>query len=72
MVYIQRRDQWQLETVDEFQTRKEARAALIEYRISDPAGFDGAGIDRFDAAGCQQVHHERSPDVVLRQRTKGQ
>lgn len=37
MIYIQRRDQWQLETVDEFQTRKEARAALIEYRISDPA-----------------------------------
>lgn len=37
MIYIQRRDQWQLETVDEFTTRKEARAMLIEYRISDPS-----------------------------------
>jgi hypothetical protein len=30
MVYIQRRDQWQLETVDEFQTRKEARETVRE------------------------------------------
>jgi hypothetical protein len=37
MVYIQRRDQWQLETVDEFQTRKEAREILKEYRLSDPS-----------------------------------
>jgi hypothetical protein len=37
MVYIQRRDKWQLETVDEFQTRKEAREMLKEYRLSDPS-----------------------------------
>lgn len=36
MIYIQRRADRQLETVDEFLTLKEARAALIEYRISDP------------------------------------
>jgi hypothetical protein len=37
MIYIQRRDQWQLETVDEFTTYKEARATLAEYRMSDPS-----------------------------------
>lgn len=37
MIYIQRRDQWQLETVDEFSTMKEARAMLQEYRLSDPS-----------------------------------
>jgi hypothetical protein len=37
MIYIQRRDQWQLETVDEFATMKEARAMLTEYRLSDPS-----------------------------------
>jgi hypothetical protein len=36
MIYIQRRESRQLETVDEFATLKEARAMLIEYRISDP------------------------------------
>jgi hypothetical protein len=35
MIYIQRKDSQQLETVDEFATLKEARAMLIEYRISD-------------------------------------
>jgi hypothetical protein len=35
--YIQRRDGKQLETVDEFDTRKEARAMLAEYRMSDPS-----------------------------------
>ena len=35
MVYIQRKDAHQLETVDEFHTRKEALAMLKEYRISD-------------------------------------
>jgi len=35
MIYIQRRESRQLETVDQFETLKEARAALIEYRISD-------------------------------------
>jgi len=36
MIYIQRRESRQLETVDEFSTLKEARAMLIEYRTSDP------------------------------------
>lgn len=36
MIYIQRKDSRQLETVDEFDNLKEARAMLIEYRISDP------------------------------------
>ena len=35
MVYIQRKDAHQLETVDEFETRKEALTMLKEYRISD-------------------------------------
>jgi hypothetical protein len=35
MIYIQRRDARNLETVDEFTTRKEARAMLREYQISD-------------------------------------
>lgn len=37
MVYIQRRDLYtrQLETVDQFETRKEAREALKEYKLSD-------------------------------------
>lgn len=39
VIYIQRKDARQLETVDEFKTWKEARAMLAEYRISDPAGI---------------------------------
>ena len=35
--YIQRRDGRNLETVDEFDTWKEARAMLTEYRMSDPS-----------------------------------
>ena len=35
MVYIQRKDAHQLETVDEFETRKEALAMLKEYRMGD-------------------------------------
>jgi hypothetical protein len=35
--YIQRKGQGYLETVDEFPTRKEARAMLNEYTISDPS-----------------------------------
>ena len=37
MVYIQRKDSQfkTLETVDEFETRKEARAMLTEYQLSD-------------------------------------
>jgi hypothetical protein len=38
MIYIQRKDSNGLETVDEFETRKEARAMLAEYRLSDPYG----------------------------------
>lgn len=37
MIYIQRRDSRQLETVDQFETMKEARAMLAEYRLSDPS-----------------------------------
>lgn len=37
--YIQRRGDGYLETVDEFETRKEARAMLAEYRLSDPAAY---------------------------------
>lgn len=33
--FIQRKGQGYLETVDEFDTRKEARAMLAEYRMSD-------------------------------------
>lgn len=33
--YIQRKGQGQLETVDEFDTRKEAGLMLAEYRMSD-------------------------------------
>jgi hypothetical protein len=35
MYYIQRKDSNGLETVDEFNTRKEAKAMLDEYRLSD-------------------------------------
>lgn len=37
MIYIQRKGNGYLETVDEFETRKEARAMLAEYRMSDPS-----------------------------------
>jgi hypothetical protein len=37
VTYIQRKDGRQLETVDQFETRKEARAMLAEYRLSDPS-----------------------------------
>jgi hypothetical protein len=36
MIYIQRKGNGYLETVDEFTTRKEARSMLAEYRMSDP------------------------------------
>lgn len=35
MYYIQRKDGRWLETVDEFETRKEAQSMLEEYRMSD-------------------------------------
>lgn len=37
LVYIQRRGDGYLETVDEFETMKEARAMHAEYRLSDPS-----------------------------------
>jgi hypothetical protein len=37
--YIQRRDAYQLETVDEFSTRKEARKMLAEYIQADSSAF---------------------------------
>jgi hypothetical protein len=36
MYFIQRKDRNGLETVDEFETTKEARAMLAEYRVADP------------------------------------
>ncbi len=35
--YVQRRGHGILETVDEFDTRKEARAMLAEYQLADPS-----------------------------------
>jgi hypothetical protein len=35
MIYIQRRGDGHRETVDEFATRREARAMIAEYRLSD-------------------------------------
>lgn len=37
MKYIQRKDRYGLETVDEFETYKEARAMVREYRMADPS-----------------------------------
>lgn len=39
MQYIQRKEGRQLETVDEFETYKEARDMLKEYQMSDPSGY---------------------------------
>jgi hypothetical protein len=36
MTYIQRKDNYGLETVDEFNKYSEARKMLTEYRMSDP------------------------------------
>jgi hypothetical protein len=38
MTYIQRKGDGYLETIDEFSTRKEARAMLAEYQLGDPYG----------------------------------
>lgn len=35
MIYIQRHTNQPLETVGEFETLKEARAMLVEYRLAD-------------------------------------
>jgi hypothetical protein len=37
MTYVNMKYNGQTETVDEFTTRKEARAMLAEYRMSDPS-----------------------------------
>ena len=37
--YIQRKDGKDLETVDEFETYKEAKAMVIEYRLSDSSAY---------------------------------
>lgn len=37
MIYIQRKDAYGLETVDETETRKDARYLISEYRMSDPS-----------------------------------
>jgi len=34
-IYIQRKDQYGLETVDQFDNRKEAKTMLKEYKLSD-------------------------------------
>jgi hypothetical protein len=36
MKYIQRKDQYSLETVDHAEDMQEARRLLAEYRLSDP------------------------------------
>ena len=36
-IYMQRKGEHQLETVSEFETRKEAQKMLAEYRLSDPS-----------------------------------
>ena len=38
-VYIQRKDSNYLETVDQFDTRKEAKKMLTEYQISDRSAY---------------------------------
>ena len=37
--YIQRKDARNLETVDQFATRKEAREMVREYRTADPSAY---------------------------------
>lgn len=39
MIYIQRKGDGYLETVDEFTNRIEARMALREYQLADSAGY---------------------------------
>lgn len=39
MVYIQRKDGKDLETVDEFETMKEARQMVKEYQLSDRSAY---------------------------------
>jgi hypothetical protein len=39
MIYVQRRDKHGLETVDQFETMREAKAMIKEYRIADNYGY---------------------------------
>lgn len=39
MVYIQRKGDGYLETVEEFETRKEGIKMVKEYRLADPYGY---------------------------------
>jgi hypothetical protein len=39
MVYINRKGQGYTETVDQFETRKEAKEMLLEYRTADPSAL---------------------------------
>lgn len=39
MYYIQRKDGKELETVDEFETLKESKAMVREYRFSDTSAY---------------------------------
>jgi hypothetical protein len=39
MKYIQRKDKNYFETVDQFDTYKEAKEMLKEYRLSNPYGY---------------------------------
>lgn len=39
MYYIQRKDEYQLETVDQFESLKESKLMLKEYRIADSYGY---------------------------------
>jgi len=55
MLYIQRKDGKDLETVDKFETMKEARAMLKEYRISDPSAYyyiSSRACKAWKEAGC--------------------
>ena len=39
MTYIQRKDANGLETVDQFESRKEARKMVKEYQLADPSAI---------------------------------
>jgi len=55
MNYIQRRDAYQLETVDEFESRREANAMLIEYQMSDPSA-----TCYISSRACKDWHDSRT------------
>ncbi len=68
-IYIQRLGDGQLETVDEFPTRREAQTNLAEYRMSDPgahyylsqracADWDDSTPDECPSCGTTEMHIE--------------